>query len=208
MKEFFSGHLNAMVMAASVLIAVLLPFAVSRIDSKVLRGVGKGMEAVLRNIVGSIMIVVIFVVMGMGIFFRYALRSPLLWTNELVLALYVGLAFFMSATNIYDHQEVSMDFVLGRLREKTRHILQWAFDYIEFSLCIYIFYFSIQYTKRIKGLGLTFDTLWNIPWWTLYAVAPIGFFCASVFMCLRISNHLKTAGSQTEEKGAEKGDAV
>ncbi len=207
MREYFSGHLNALVMVISFALAVLLPFAASRIDGKLLNGVGRGMEIVLRNIVGSVMIVVIFVVMGMGIFFRYALRNPLLWTNELVLALYVALAFFMSATNIHGHQEVSMDFIFGRLSARMQRILQWAFDYIEFALCIYIFYFSILYTKRIKGLGLTFDTLWNIPWWTLYVVAPIGFFCASIFMCLRISNRLRDGGPK-DGSGAKEGGAA
>ena len=136
-----------------------------------------------------------------------ALRNPLLWTNELVLALYVALAFFMSATNIHDHQEVSMDFILGRLSGRIQRILQWVFDYIEFALCIYIFYFSTLYTKRIRGLGLTFDTLWNIPLWTLYVVAPVGFFCAGVFMCIRISNRLRDKEPK-DGIGAKKGGTV
>ena len=76
MREYFSSHFNALVMVISFALAVLLPFAASRIDGKFLNGVGHGMETVLRNIVGSVMIVVIFVVMGMGIFFRYGTAQP------------------------------------------------------------------------------------------------------------------------------------
>ena len=191
MKQYFSTHVNAYVMFISFCIAILLPFLTSKINSKVLNSISRTIEFTLRNVIGSIMVVVIFAVMGIGIFFRYFLRSPILWSNELVLALYVGMAFFMSATNMGDHKEVTMDFIFNKFSPKIQNILGWGFNYIQFALCIYIFYFSIKYTQRIKGLGLRFDTLWGIPWWILYLFAPIGFFCASVFLCIRISNKIR-----------------
>lgn len=208
MKQYFATHLNALVMLISFAIAIVLPFITSKLSAKVLGGISRTLEYALRNVIGSIMVVVIFVVMGVGIFARYFLRSPILWSNELVLALYVGMAFFMSATNMGDHKEVTMDFIFNIFGPILQSVLTWIFDYIQFALCIYIFYFSVKYTQRIRGLGLRFDTLWGIPWWILYLFAPIGFFCASMFLCIRISNRIQKKGSKDKTVEQEKGETA
>ena len=74
----------------------------------------KKIDTVLSNIekyTACIMLVVIVLVGSVQIFFRFVLRSSLIWSEELMRYMFVWLSFLTASIAVREHKHISVDFV-------------------------------------------------------------------------------------------------
>ena len=101
----------------------------------------------------SLIVVTVFV----QIFFRYVLRSPLIWSEEFAKFLFPWLIFSGAALASKANRHIKIDFFVDRLPEKWQSIVNRIVQIASVIFCILIILYTIplaQSQKDIKSTAL------------------------------------------------------
>lgn len=130
-----------------------------------------------------VVLVAIVLIGTAQIFFRFVLKSSLIWSEELMRYLFVWLAFITASIAVREHKHISVDFVTTYMPAKVNLV----FYFISRIAMLAYFYFMIP-----AGIQLCIktahakSTILPITWNFVYAALPVGmilmlFSMASVF---------------------------
>jgi C4-dicarboxylate transporter, DctQ subunit len=123
-----------------------------------------------------VLIAIMFVSFLLQIFFRYALNSPLGWTDEVTVLCWVWLVLWGAAFILSDRDEIRFDIVYGAVSKRT----QRTFTVISSLALVVLFVVSLPaswnyvlFMKRERSayLGMRFDYLYSI--YVIFSVACI-----------------------------------
>ncbi len=111
-----------------------------------------------------------------SVFMRYVVGSPVVWGEEMVCYLQVWIAF-IGVSYIARNQDdfIRFDFVLHRLKPKTRAIVNVAERLILLVFMGVLLVVSIQWLIRVYGYG-GISTPMKVPNWIPRVVIPFSFF--------------------------------
>jgi TRAP-type C4-dicarboxylate transport system permease small subunit len=99
----------------------------------------------------SICIVLVFgilVIVMAGVFCRFVLNKPLMWTEELGSIVLTFVVFIGAGLTYYSNEMVRMDFIFTRLPAKVQGILQLSFDCIITVSMLFLIWPAIQFLKH------------------------------------------------------------
>lgn len=92
----------------------------------------------------AIMIVLIVLATAIGVFWRYVLRDPLSWPNELALFLFLWIAFLSASLVARDDAHFKIGFFLENKTEKTQHVVNIFLNVLKLFFLIVFIYTSIE----------------------------------------------------------------
>jgi TRAP-type C4-dicarboxylate transport system permease small subunit len=126
----------------------------------------KGLEVLL-----AIMVVATVLVVATGVFFRYVLDDPLLYTSELATLLYAYIIFVGLSVALRQDALIGVDVITTRLPEAAQKVCQFIVYIIMFGVAVFMAIYGIKLTLQ-TGAQLT---ALQISIKTLYLALPIGF---------------------------------
>ena len=127
----------------------------------------------------------ITIAMILGVFFRFAFNSSIIWTEEISSLLLSVMMFLVIGIGLHERIHISVGVVLDRLPEKGRMLLDLGIQ----VFCS--FFFAIVFWEGLKvaqiGMGMMLATV-ELPRGVFQYAAPIG--CAFA-MLVSINNIIK-----------------
>ena len=148
------------------------------------------------------------ILVNVNVIFRYFLKSPINWTDEVVTSLFVWTVFMGSAYAHRKHSHLGVDIVVNLIHGKSRKAIEFAMSFLEILVLGLLTYISCQYVYNLiysRGvLKLTLTDTLRIPKWYTGIAVPLGFGLSliyQIYFFLRDQLHLfKAPASAGEEQ--------
>ena len=165
-------------------------------------------------ITGTTLTLCVFLV-NLNVVFRYFLKNPIQWTDEVVTSLFVWTVFMGSAYAHRKHSHLGVDIVVNLIHGKSRTVIEFVMSFLEILVLALLTYISSQYVYNLiysRGvLKLTLTDTLRIPKWYTGIAVPLGFGLSliyQIFFFRRDQLHLfKKAEEPAEAAEQEEGGA-
>ncbi len=134
---------------------------------KLIVSVVTGVENILVIILGATITVSVF----LGVFFRYVLRDPLIWSGELALICFAWLIFLGAGLATKHKAHMSIDALARYFPESVRTVLRLITLVLMMFLLVLLVYFGFKHsfsTYNIKTTAL------QLPWFYVFLSVPVG----------------------------------
>jgi TRAP-type C4-dicarboxylate transport system permease small subunit len=102
----------------------------------------------LLKLICVVLVFGILIIVLAGIFFRFVLNRPLMWTEELGSIVLAFVVFIGAGLTYYSNEMVRMDFIVVRLPVKVQAILQLIFDCIITVSSLFLIWPAVQFLKH------------------------------------------------------------
>jgi TRAP-type C4-dicarboxylate transport system permease small subunit len=155
------------------------------------------------------------ILVNLNVIFRYFLKSPINWTDEVVTSLFVWTVFMGSAYAHRKHSHLGVDIVVNLIHGKSRETIEFVMSILEILVLALLTYISSQYVYNLiysRGvLKLTLTDTLRIPKWYTGVAVPLGFGLSliyQIYFFLRDNLHVikkkeaPAQGDTNEEGGA------
>ena len=119
----------------------------------------------------ALLLVLMVVVVCLGVFFRYALNSALVWYDEFASYLLVWLTFYGAVVASYRRRHIGFEVVVDRFEPKTRRIVDFISECFVLSFQFVLFYYGWVLVTKM-GDGSATSLTWIRMGW-VYSVLPI-----------------------------------
>ena len=135
------------------------------------------MERILRRFINvvewwaAVLLVLMVVVVCLGVFFRYALNSALVWYDEFASYLLVWLTFYGAVVASYRRRHIGFEVVVDRFDPKTRRIIDFIGECFVLSFQFVLFYYGWLLVEKM-GEASAISLTWIKMGW-VYSVLPI-----------------------------------
>ena len=124
-----------------------------------------------------VMFILIFIVVLTQIFYRYFLRSPLVWTEELSLFIFIWVSLLGWALAARNGTHIRITFIEDRLPIPIRRALRFFFRLVALGFLAVLVHFGYIMAYRTFGRGAI--TIPRIPIGMFYAALPV-----SALLCM------------------------
>lgn len=127
------------------------------------------LDYILTGITFLILVSVTFV----GVIMRYFVNNPFVWLEEIQLMCFLWIVFFGSGAAFRTGSHVSIEFIVDRLPEKTRKVVEIL---IYLVVIIVLSFYMVQGMRLINQLIGTqrATNIFKVPYSIIYAAFPIG----------------------------------
>ena len=126
----------------------------------------------IEEILGTILITVIFLSAAFQVFNRFVLHLSAPWTEELCRYSFIWLALMGIANGIYRGTHLNVDLIDGFLSPGAKKVLAVILDIIFFLVMLYMFWISIPYLQKTMKYGTKSVGL-QIKMWYVYLILPL-----------------------------------
>jgi TRAP-type C4-dicarboxylate transport system permease small subunit len=107
----------------------------------------KILDVLLKCICG-VLVYSILAIVVVGIFCRFVLNSPVMWTEELGSIVLAFVVFIGAGLTYYSNEMVKMDFIFIRFPAKTQAILQLIFDCIITASALFLIWPAFRFLRN------------------------------------------------------------
>lgn len=111
----------------------------------------KGMfKTILLNfgeIISGTFLIIATVIVIINIFLRYVMKTGIYWSEEVVTGLFVWAVFIGSAAGFKRHKHIGVDFLVSKLPDGIRKVVNIIVDIILILINGYLSYLSVIYVK-------------------------------------------------------------
>lgn len=125
-----------------------------------------------------VIIITMVTVLGVNIFVRYALNSPLFWSGEFTNLMLIWLSFLGIAVAAAERRHMVMDLLGKRLPLPAARGLEIVISVVVVLICCYVVYSGVRLTVFNRVL---YSEELQISYAYFYGAVPLGFFCYLVF---------------------------
>jgi TRAP-type C4-dicarboxylate transport system permease small subunit len=131
----------------------------------------------------TVLSILIFVVVFLQVLFRYLLRQPLFWSEELPRYLLIWMCFLAAAVAQKHDAHINITLCLAPLSTRARQVLKILTDAI-----ILVFLWIITYSGGLVTSITAHhrSTALQLPMGLVYAALPVGAILMSLYLVLQI----------------------
>lgn len=143
------------------------------------------------------MLVIIVLIGAAQIFFRFVLKSSLIWSEELMRYMFVWLSFLTASIAVREHKHISVDFVTSFIPAKINRIF-----YLVSRVAILVyFYFMIPAGFELCAkTAANRSTILPITWIFVYAALPVGMILMAISLVSVFAGDMKFFKDKIEEE--------
>jgi len=156
----------------------------------------------IAKAITALSICVQMVVMFFGVIFRYFIKSPLMWSDELASYLLVFVAFFGSYVALKEGALAKIELVTDKLPLSVRRIVKLVANLIVALLLAGILYFGCALSATPAVLKEVSPAM-RIPTVVFYLVLPIAACMMIIHMITVIFDEFFDAGRESAPKGVD-----
>lgn len=111
------------------------------------KGIFKTMLLNFGEIISGTFLIAATIIVIINIFLRYVMKTGIYWSEEVVTGLFVWAVFIGSAAGFKRHKHIGVDFLVNKLPDGIRKIVNIIVDIFLILINGYLFYLSIIYVK-------------------------------------------------------------
>lgn len=152
-------------------------------DSTVIRRLTQGVEWVLVSLSG-----LIFLVVFLQVVFRYVLRQPLFWSEELPRYLLIWMSFLAAALAQRQDAHINITLCLAPLPARARRALKILTDIVVLFF-LWILLYSGGLVTSVTAQHRS--TALQLPMGWVYAALPVGAALMSLYLVLQIADGVR-----------------
>ena len=152
-------------------------------DSIVIRKLTRLVEWML-----TVLSILIFVVVFLQVLFRYLLRQPLFWSEELPRYLLIWMSFLAAAVAQKQDAHINITLCLAPLSARARRLLKILTDAVILAF-LWILIYSGGLVTSITAHHRS--TALQLPMGLVYAALPVGAILMSVYLLLQIADGVR-----------------
>ena len=116
---------------------------------------------------------------GLGVFGRYVIELPVTWTEELARYLMIWAALLAVSSGVARREHVAVTALLDRLPPQTRRQVCLAIDALAFAFFAFLCYFGIGMTRQGAD---QYATIFDMTMWIPFAAVPV----SSALVCVQL----------------------
>lgn len=121
----------------------------------------------------SYLVMIMFLLLITGVFFRYVMESPLTWTGELTQLLF-GIYGLMAGGYLLSHNgHVNVDLLYSKFSRRNRAILDLFTSILFFMFTLALFYFAVDMAWESFSIRQSSNSSWDPPIWPVKAFIPL-----------------------------------
>lgn len=141
------------------------------------------LHAVLRDVtrlndwlgrIVALLLLVMFALLIVEVFFRYALASPTVWTNEFTQMLFGAYAVLSGGYIMAHDGHVNVDILYSRLSPRGRATLDIFTSVLFFIFVGTLVYFGSSLAYESMSFWERSQSAWNPPIWPVKLMIPVG----------------------------------
>ena len=152
-------------------------------DSIVIRKLTRLVEWML-----TVLSILIFVVVFLQVLFRYLLRQPLFWSEELPRYLLIWMCFLAAAVAQKHDAHINITLCLAPLSARARRLLKILTDAVILAF-LWILIYSGGLVTSITAHHRS--TALQLPMGLVYAALPVGAILMSLYLVLQIADGVR-----------------
>jgi TRAP-type C4-dicarboxylate transport system permease small subunit len=122
--------------------------------------------------VGATLLSLIFIIMLLQVFCRYALKKALVWPEETSIFLFVWAALIGASMVLRDREHVGINFVIDLCPVRLRNVVKLLTDFLAAFFAGYLVIYGWRISVFVGLKQAT--TFWNIPYFYLYLSVCVG----------------------------------
>jgi len=146
----------------------------------------------------ALLLVLMAVVVCLGVFFRYALNSSLVWYDEFASYLLVWLTFYGAVVASYRRRHIGFEIVVDRFEPRTRRIIDFISECFVLCFQLVLFYYGWLLVRKM-GDDSAISLTWIKMGW-VYSVLPI---TGALMLLISSMRLVDITFSKRREKGSE-----
>lgn len=131
---------------------------------------------------------VIFLVTFLAVVFRYLLKSPLPWPQDVIRLAFTYMIFFGAAYCVRDNSHLNVDVLLGVLGNKTRKIVEILINLVLLGFFLFLMSFGFSFAQM--GYIQTTSYL-MLPMTYYYLGIPLSAICMIFYVVQNIFGQVK-----------------
>lgn len=116
---------------------------------------------------------------GLGVFGRYVIELPVTWTEELARYLMIWAALLAVSSGVARREHVAVTALLDRLPARSRRQVCVAIDALAFAFFAFLCYFGIGMTRQGAS---QYATIFDMTMWIPFAAVPV----SSALVCVQL----------------------
>lgn len=128
----------------------------------------------------ALMLAVLILDVGVGVFGRYVIELPVTWTEELARYLMIWVALLAVSCGVARREHVAVTALLDRLPKNLRRWACAAIDVLAFAFFAFLCYFGIGMTEQGTS---QYATIFEMTMWLPFAAVPV----SSALVCLQLA---------------------
>ena len=152
----------------------------------------------LEKLLAIILATVLVVALAGGVLFRYVLKSPLFWSDELAIFCLIWITFIGGSMGLKQKASPSITIVTDMVSVKVRKILTILSNLILLVFVGYVLYLAINWIT-MPNIQVQTSTAMNMPKIYFYFSIPVSF----VFMVIHVFNATVQSFTDVKEEGVE-----
>ena len=158
--------------------------------------------SVLANldiIVACVVLVALIVMTFMGVIYRYAIKHPFTWLEEVQTACMVWIVFASGGAAFRTGNHVAIEMIVDMFPQKVQKIFEWCIAVVVFLVLAYLFYQSLGFINVFVKSGRATSML-KIPYTLIYGIAPVSFVIMVVSYIFSLVKGVKSEAKEAIEE--------
>ena len=153
----------------------------------VIKSIDRGITGLIRLILG-LTSGVIFGVTFLAVIFRYLLKSPLPWSQDVIRLAFTYMIYFGAAYCVKDNSHLNVDVLLSALQPRTRKICEIIINIVLLGLFCFLVTFGFTFAQ----LGSIQTTSYlMLPMTYYYLGIPLAAVCMAFYVVENILRQIK-----------------
>lgn len=128
----------------------------------------------LDIIVASAVLVALIAMTFFGVIWRYVLKSPFTWLEEVQMACMVWIVFAAGGAAFRTGSHVAIEMIVDMFPKKLQKIFEYVIAIIVVLVLAYLFYQSLGFISMFAKSGRATNMI-KIPYTLIYGIAPVSF---------------------------------
>lgn len=152
----------------------------------------------LDIIVASVVLVALIIMTFLGVIWRYALKSPFTWLEEVQMACMVWIVFAAGGAAFRTGSHVAIEMIVDMFPKKMQKIFEYIIAVVVFVVLAYLFYQSIGFIGMFAKSGRATSML-KIPYTLIYGIAPVSFILMVISYVYSLLKGVKSEAKEAAE---------
>lgn len=131
-----------------------------------------------------------------AVFTRYLLNSPILWIEEVLLAIYIWAIMLGAAAAMKRRKHISIDVFFSMLPKKAQHYAQLFNDVI--SIVVLVVFGWLGWELAMESVGKITPIL-GVSYKYLYFAVPTGSFLMAAYLVMHMLNDIQSLKEEGEK---------
>ncbi len=157
--------------------------------------------SVLGNLdiaVACIVLVALIVMTFLGVIFRYVLKAPFTWLEEVQMACMVWIVFAAGGAAFRTGNHVAIEMIVDMFPKKVQKVFERVIAVVVFAVLAYLFYQSLGFIGMFVTSGRATSMI-KIPYALIYGIAPVSFVLMAVSYVFSLVKGVKSEAKEAME---------